>query len=143
MIRAHRETSQAKVLLPFGQNVGIEQNLFGRIQAAMLAALNGIRVAFLGSRVIEIIVTLHRHRNVRLLNAAEDLSIQVLLKRLRLSRHVFGVAILRFQVRNHVGIGSIAQPEVIVDARFAITRDFLRDDFGGRRLDYWLSSFPM
>jgi hypothetical protein len=69
--------------------------------------------------------------------------IQTLLERFRRCHRFLGVAILRFQMRNHIRIGPVAQPEVIVDARVAVTGDFLRDDFGGRRLDYWLSSFPM
>ncbi len=109
----------------------------------MLAALNRIRFAFFGPRVIEIVVALHRHRNVGLLNSAENLLIQSLLQRFRGSHCLFGVPILGFEIRNHVRIGPVAQPKVIVDARVAVKRDFLRDDFGARRRDYWLSSFPM
>ena len=62
MIGANGEVAQAEILLAFGKSVGIEQNLFARIQAPALAALDGIRFAFLGARVIKIVVALHRHR---------------------------------------------------------------------------------
>jgi len=39
-------------------------------------------------------------------------------------------------------VGSVTQPEVIVDTRVAMERDFIWDNFGAR-LSYWLSSFPI
>jgi hypothetical protein len=44
--------------------------------------------------------------------------------------------ILGLEVSDHLWIGAVAQPEVIVDTPVAVPRDFLRDDFGGWRLNY-------
>ena len=141
MIRADRKVSQAKVLLSFGQYVAIEQNLFLLLDASVLTAVNRIRLAFFGARVIEIVVALHRNREVRLLDAAENFAIQSVLKRLRRRHRFIGEAIFGLKIRDHVRIGPVAQPEVVVDARVTVMPELFGDNLGAWR--YWLSSFPI
>jgi hypothetical protein len=44
--------------------------------------------------------------------------------------------ILGFEVGDHFGIGSVAQPEVIIEASVAVLRDFFWYGLGNRGLDY-------
>jgi len=104
--------------------------------------MNRVRLAFLGARVIEIIVALHRRRYICFLNTAKDFAIKVRLQRFGGRHYLLGVSIFSFEVVNDVRIGAVAQPEVIVDAPVAVTRDFRRDGLSNRG-NYWLSSFPI
>ncbi len=95
----------------------------------MLAALNGIRLALLGARVIEIVVALHRHREVGLLDAAENLLVQSSPEAACVGAiALLGVLVLRFEIGDHIRICAVAQPEIIVDARVAVKGDFLGND---------------
>ena len=96
----------------------------------MFAAEDGVLLALLGARVIEIIVALGRHAEIGLLDPSEHLRIELGLKHDGVEGHRFGVAILVLEVLNGRGIVSIAKPEVVVDACVAVDGDWLGNGLG-------------
>ncbi len=63
----------------------------------------------------------------------EHLRVQLRLQRIGVFHHRFGVAVLRFQILDGVGIVAIAQPEIVVDARVAQRGDRLGNNLGDGR----------
>jgi len=70
VIGAHRKIADAEILVALRHGVAVQQDFFGRLERAVLAAVDGILLAFHGARVVKIIVTAGRHAQVGLFDAA-------------------------------------------------------------------------
>src|SRR5262245_59058200 len=62
MIGTHLVNAEGTISMTGRQGVLVQQNLFGRLQAALFPAINGIRLSFFGSSVVVIIT--HSFRNI-------------------------------------------------------------------------------
>ena len=78
-----------------------------------LAATDAVLLALLGAGVIPVLAVAVGHGNIRLLDVAEHLVVELLAQCGLGCDEVFGVCILGFQVRRRIGIGLIAQPPML------------------------------
>ena len=92
----------------------------GASEAALLAAVDRVLLALLGARVIEVAAVAVGDRQVGLLDVAEHLLVESLLKGLGRLHHRVGVGVLGLEVGRHLGVGLVPQPEVVVRPGLAV-----------------------
>ena len=125
LVDARLEDAEAEVVFALGQDVGVEQDDFRGLAAA------GDRVgeALFGARVVLPVAAADGHGSIGLLDAAEDLLIELLLEGGGGGEGGFGAGVLGFEVGEDVRVGFFAEPEVGVDAAVAV---LFVDHRGGR-----------
>ena len=133
VIVADREAAQGDELLVLAELVEIEQHFLGRFHAALAAALDGVLLAFLGARVVEIRASARGHGEIGLLDAGEHLLVEGVAEGLEVLRHRFGVGVLRFEIADDLGAGLLAQPEIGIDDGGAVAYLAVVDLRGDRR----------
>jgi hypothetical protein len=97
--------------------------LGGRAWAGFLATPGRVLLSLLGPGIIKISILREGHRQVRLLEVPNHFLVQRLLQPLGGSHHGVSVGVLSVEIGFHLGIGLLAQPEVIVDATVAVKSD--------------------
>jgi len=146
VIGAGGDVAQAQIALVLGQQVEVEHDLLGGIERAVLAAVDRILQALDGARVVEEAAVGYGCRRVGLLDTPEHLLVELLAQVCGGAQRGLGVGVLRFEVGDGVGIVAVAQPEVRIDAGFAVLEDLFRDALGDRKngfvLHYSDSSRP-
>src|SRR5437899_11114201 len=80
--------------LPFGQRVGIDENLFGRVQRAALARVDGVVLSLHEAGVVEVVALAKWDRLVTLENAALELGVEPVLQGLSMRPDCRGVGVL-------------------------------------------------
>ncbi len=127
------EAAQRVEPFPLRQRVLIEDHGFGRLEAALLATKDRVRLPLLGAVVVPIAVVAVRHREIGLLDPAEHLAVQLLLQRFGVLHAGRGVGVLCLEIRAHLGVLLLAQPEVVVLPHLAVQGIDLGNDAGDRR----------
>ena len=97
----------------------------------MFTAVNRILFPLFGAAVRPPLAFLRGRVGVALFDAPDHLAVERFTERLERSGDGLGVGIFRAKVREDGGVGFVAQPEIIVDARVAVERDifgFLRSE---------------
>ena len=102
------------------ERIEIEGHLFGRVHASRLAAEDGVLLALLRARVIEVVAAAVRDGLVVLLDARQHLRVERVDERRRGLHDRFGVGVLRAEVRHHLGIVLPAKPEIVVRAPITV-----------------------
>jgi hypothetical protein len=108
VIRANFEDAQLEVALALGQHILVEEQLLGRIQAAVLAAADRILLALLHARIVVIIIALYRHAGIDLLDLPAHLGVKLLLERLRVLQGLLKVGVFGVEVGEHCGVRALA-----------------------------------
>ena len=126
------EAAQGVEALPLRQRVLIEDHVLGRVEAALLATIDRVRLPLFGAVVVPKTMVAVRHREVRLLDPAQHLAVQLLLQRLRVLHGGRRVGVLRLEVREHLRVLLVAEPEVVVLPHLAVQGIDLGNDAGGR-----------
>ena len=111
-VGAHLEVGDGIELMPLGALVAVEDDLLGRIQAAALAGEDGVFLARLVARVVPVAVPALRHGRIVLLDAADDLAVELVLERAVRRHHLAEMGVLGLEVGEHVLVGAlvVAQP---------------------------------
>jgi hypothetical protein len=136
VVLADLVVADAEVVLALGHRVDVEQHFLGAVHAALAARVDRIILAGLEARVVPVAALAVRHRTVVLLDAADDLLVQLVLQRLQRRHPRVDVGVLGVEVSQHLRIlaGVVAQPVVLVAALGAM-RGFhhvrLLGDVGG------------
>jgi hypothetical protein len=119
---ADREGSERKELQAAGQLVQVEEDFLRRrlgeraVAGRLLAALDGVLLAFDRAGVVEVRAAAGGDAQVGLLDAAEHLPVEGVGERPEAPGHRLGVGVFRLQVADHLGVALVAQPEVgVVD----------------------------
>ena len=117
IIRADRIIADREEIVTLGHFGLVEEYLLKRRHAALAAGED--RVARAGLETLVIIIAVVEHRDVRivLLDAADELSVELVLKRPQ-RRHIgIDIGIFGIEVADHLGIfaGVVAQPIIFVD----------------------------
>ncbi len=112
--------ADAHELLGPADLVGIEQHLLGRAVSAPLAGPQGVLLALLGARVVEVPAVTNRDREVRLLDAGEHLGVKRVLQGEGGAHDRLGVGVLGPQVVKHLRGVLAAEPGVVVDPAVAV-----------------------
>src|SRR5579863_450396 len=133
LIVADNERAQARVSLPFGELVEVEQHLFSCFHGAFTAALDRILLAFLGAGIVEIAAAEGRNAEIGLLDAREHLFVKSVAERLETLRHAIRVRVLRREIPSYLGIRLLPQPKIIVDNRDAVPDLAMFDSRSGGR----------
>ena len=130
-VRADSECRNRHEDLALREFVDIKKDLFGRVHAGFFAAANGVLLAGLDARVIEVVAFAVWNFDVGFFHAAQHLVIELFLEGLGGFHHRVGVGVFGFEIGTHFGIRFVAQPEIVVGERAAVdfgdVRDFLRD----------------
>ena len=124
MVRADPPVADLVEVVPFGQLIDIEHDLFRRVHIVSAARVDRVLLALFKSRVVPVILVLVRYGAVVLLDSPDQLLVQGGLGIGQRRHYRVGVAVLRFEVREHVGVGAfiVAQPIVFVLARRPVRR---------------------
>src|SRR6185369_11013696 len=95
-----------------GEHVAVEQHDFGRVSLVGTAEDHRILLATDEPTRIPVPAIAHRHARIVLLDAADDLAIQLVDQRLRRLQHRLGVSSLGPQMRQHPRVAArvVAQP---------------------------------
>ena len=108
------------------QLVGVEQQLFGRVERAALAREDRVFALACEPRVVEVFAAANRNRRVVLLDATFDLGVDLGLERLERLHHRVGVLVLGVEIADDLGVLALGQPVVGVDADLAARLEPLR-----------------
>ena len=101
------------------QLVGVDQQLFARVERSPLAGEQRILPVTLEPRVVEVVATTHRNGAVVFLDAALDLGVDLALERGERLHHRVGVLVLGLEIPEHGGVVPLRQPVVGIDADLA------------------------
>src|SRR5678816_2792316 len=126
VILAHLAHAHVKIGMPLGQLVLVEDDLLGSIVAATPAE-DLVLAPFLGTHVITVRIARHRHRGVRLLNARHHFMIDGVALCGGVLHRLQRVGVFGLEISHHVGVFTIAQPEVLVDTGVVVYRDSVGD----------------
>jgi len=132
---AHLEGAYPIELLSRADDVLVEDDFFGRGERPLFAEVDRVILSLLGAVVVPVAVVEVGDGEVGLLDAAEHLVVELLLERLGVLHPGGGVRVFRLEVGDDLGVGLIADPEVVVGADFAVEGVDLGDDSGGWRSD--------
>jgi len=127
---AHCQTAEARELLPGGERVLVEDDFFGRVEAALFAEANGVGLTLLGAVVVPVAVVAVGDGEVGLLDAAEHLVVELLLERHGVLHPGVGIGVLLIEVGDDLGVGFLAEPEVVVGPDVAVEGVDAGDSFG-------------
>ena len=135
VVRRDRGRADLEEAVALRHPVDVEHDLLGRIQRAGLARINRVFLAGLVARVVPVAAQAVRHRRVVLLDAPDDLPVDLLLERLGVRGHRRLVGVLRLEVADHLGTRArvVAQPVVLVVARAVRRLDDVGPDGCDRR----------
>ena len=125
VVGAHGASTDGKVAVAFRHFIDVEHDFFLGIEAALLAAVNGVFFAFLVPGVVVVAVVQQWNTLVVLLDAADNLFKEGLLERLGWLQDFCFVVVLRVEVIDDSGCLIIrglrfflciaeAHPEVII-----------------------------
>ena len=109
-VGAHREVHQPEVVVPFGSGVLVEQHGLVTVGAALHPDPDSIRAPFFGPSRVPVVAAFRRNRQVGLLGPLLDLSEDLLAKRSEVVGHRFGICVLRFEMRDDLGIFTVPHP---------------------------------
>ncbi len=101
-------------LLALGQGVDVEVDLLGRLDAALLAAVDRVLLALLGARVVVPAAVAVGHRKVGFLDAPEHLVVESLSEGLGRLHEGVGIRVLGLEERADLRVVPLAHPEVVV-----------------------------
>src|SRR5207253_6189950 len=127
-VRAEREER-----VPEGEDVQVERHLLGRVYMSGPPAEDGVLLALLGPRIVEVAAPPVGDGLVVLLDAAEHLPVERLLERRGGLEARVGVGVLGLEVGDDLGVVLLAEPEVVVLAPVAVDDVDLRDFPGDGR----------
>src|SRR6266496_2388533 len=105
---AWREGPDAHELLPFGEFVLVENDLFLRIQTAMFTAEDGILLTLFSTCVVEVISPAIWDIDVGLFYVAEHLVVELFLQRRSGFHQRIGVGILSLEIGHYGRIRFLA-----------------------------------
>ena len=130
------ERADVVVVEPLRLLAQVDQDLFRRLGVARPARKDRILVAGFESAVVPEVVVAVRDAGVVLLDAPDDLAVELVLQRPHRGRHRIAISVFGPQVREHLGRGArvVAQPVVVVLPRAVRRLDRVRTDRGDRRL---------
>ena len=112
--------ADAKIGMALCQRIQVEEQLLGRVHAALPPAHDRVLFPLLGARVVEVVAEPRRHAQVGLLDAPEHLRIERLLQRLGGLHHLLRIGVLGLEVLQDLRVGLVAQPEVVVCERVSV-----------------------
>jgi hypothetical protein len=115
------------------QRVHVQDDLLPGAGSDRLAAINGVLLAFPGSRVIGPGTHSHRRGGIGLIDPAQEFPVELVLQRRRRLHDRVGVGILVLQVLDDLRVLLAAQPVIIIDEPVAMNLGNLRDLRGDRR----------
>ncbi len=118
VVRRDRGGAHLEEAVALRHPVDVEHDLLGRVQRAGLARIDRVFLAGLVARVVPVAAQAVRHGRVVLLDAPDDLAVDLFLERIGVRRHRRLVGVLGLEVADHLGIGArvVAQPVVLVGA---------------------------
>lgn len=102
--------------MPLRQLILVDKNLFSGIQRLFLARQDRVLLPLLKLRVIVIAVVEEWRSAVGLFDPADDLVEESFLQGFGVGHHHVGVVVLGVEVGDDLGVGSIPEPIVVVDA---------------------------
>ena len=117
---AHHRHAEGEERMARRERIEIERHLFGRVHASRLAAEDGVLLALLRARVIEVVAAAVRDGLVVLLDARQHLRVERVDERRRGLHDRLGVGVLRAEVRHHLGVVLPAKPEIVVRAPITV-----------------------
>ena len=126
------ERAEREELVAGGELVLVEDRVLVAVGPAAPAAVHRVLLALLRPAQVPPLAPLRRDRQVGLLDAGDDLLVQLLPERLGVSGHRGRVVVLRLQQGEDLGIGPIAQPVPVVDPLVAVGADGMRPPGRGR-----------
>ncbi len=150
VVGAHRQRAEREERVPLGLGVAVDEHLLaGRRDAGLdrrrrpargvldrslggAAAAHRVLAALGGARVVPPRAPARRHRQVGLLGARHDLVVDRPAQPLEVRGLRCGVGVLGLEVRDHRGVGRVAQPLVGVDDVVAVVAADGVDPGGGR-----------
>ena len=130
---AHVPAAQPKERLPGGEDVHVEDHLFGRVEGR-LAAEDRVLLSLLGTLVVPGRADPDGRRRIVLLDAREHLVIERLLQRLRRFHQHVGVGRFGAEIALHLQRPFLTQPEVVVVQLVAVDLRDVRHLARDRRL---------
>jgi hypothetical protein len=132
-VRARLNALHPEEFAPLGESVEVQQQLFGRLRVVAPLGPHGPlahqhRVLLARQRALAVppAPLAHRHRLVGLLDARQHLLVELLPEGLERREPGLGVGRLGKQVGPYRRVVALAQPEPVVDPRFAVHRDIAR-----------------
>jgi hypothetical protein len=131
VVWADLEVARVQVGSVAGHLVEVDQHLLGGgVVLVRTPATDRILEALDGPAVVPPRALAHRHREVGLLRARLDLLEHGLAQVGRGRQHVQQVCVLALEVRDHLGVVTVAEPRVVVDDRLAVQASLHRHPFG-------------
>jgi hypothetical protein len=131
---ADLDPAQGEELMPLGEGVAVDHNLFLGIQRPLFPAVDRVFATFDISLVVVIIVLLERNGIVVFLDAGDDLVVELPLQGLGVLEDGVHIGVLRLQIGDDLGILPFFQPVVIVDTNVTVHFQLVGEDLGNRRL---------
>jgi hypothetical protein len=104
---AHVVRAQGHELLALGQLVDVEGDLLGGLDRPLLAAIDGVLLALLGARVVEVAALAIGDVDVGLLDPRQHLLVERFLEGLGGLHDRVGVGVLGLEVRLHLRVGLV------------------------------------
>ncbi len=135
LVGTHAGIAHAEVAQALGHRVLIEDDLLGRVEAPLLARHDGVLLPLDGARVVVVVADPFGNGEIGLLDARQELLVELLLERLGVLHRRIRVRVLGGEIRHDIGVAAVAQPEVVVHADVAVQRVHLGYDLGDGRLD--------
>ncbi len=124
---AHGDGPEPEIRMPLREEVQVERHLLRRLQAPRLPAEDGILLARLRPRIVEVPAPAVRDGLVVLLDASEHLGVERVLQRLGRLQDRVGVGVLGPEMGQDLGVVLLPEPVIVVLAPVAVDDVDLRD----------------
>ena len=135
----HAHAAQRHEFLTFGESILIKDDFFGRVSIdgilrCPLATEDRVLLSGFRAGVIEVVAFAERDTDVRFLDVADHLPIELFLKSAGMTRQRVGVGVLGLEIARHFRIVLVAKPEIVVDPSLAVDHIRLGSFLRNRRL---------
>ncbi len=134
VVRAHVPAAEPAVGHSLAQGVEVKENFFLGGWIIEAPAEDRVLASGFGAAVVEPFIHLLRHRQVGLLQAADQLLVELLLQLAGMSQHGRRPGVLRLQICDDFRVLPLAQPVELVEADVVVAFVEMRDRADPRRL---------
>jgi hypothetical protein len=112
--------------MAFGEGIQVQQEVVIGICGFLFTEMDGVLLAFFGTREIEIAAKAGGNRQIGLLDTAEHFLVELFLKSFGAGKHGVGVSVFGVEVGDDFGIIFIVEPVVWIDAAVFVNDVFDR-----------------
>src|SRR4051794_38844736 len=114
VVITYREAPDTDKLAPSPEFVRIQENFLRRFHRFSASAMDSILLTLFGARVIEILTSPGRNREVGLLDAPQHLSVKFIGQRLQVAGGSGRVGVFVFEIFRYFRVRFVAQPVIVV-----------------------------